>query len=194
MLAQLRSKVTLADPPSVTGPMAAVMVGLHQGSAGIETLLIKRPIRSSDPWSGHIAFPGGRAEGQETPAETALRECCEEVGFAPYPGDLWGFLEPVRAVGKGRVKNLSVVPVVYEMKEKPPFVLEPGEVAEALWVPLEPLRRGLVDVEHPYTHEGVVHRLPAYDIEGRVVWGMTYRILSDFFARLPSTVALRGDL
>lgn len=192
MLAQLRSEVAFDAAPTIAGPMAAVMVGLVAGE-GLETLLIKRPIRDSDPWSGHVAFPGGRAEGNETPAQTAMRECAEEVGFAPEARDLLGYLEPVRAVGKGRVRNLSVVPVVFALREKPAFVLEPGEVAEALWVPIEPLREGLLDAHHPYTHEGVVHHFPAYDIDGRVVWGMTYRILCDFFARLATTTRSREE-
>ena len=170
--------------PAVDGPIAAVMVGLWIGPQGLETLFIKRPVRESDPWSGHVAFPGGHAEGSETPVETALRECREEVGFSPEPGNLLGYLDPVRAVSKGRVRNLSVVPVVFRLTRKPSFVLEPDEVAEAMWVPIEPLRQGRLDAEHPYTYEGVVHRFPAYDVDGHVVWGLTYRILSDFFARL----------
>ncbi len=187
MLSNIPSQIPFEGGPIFEGPMAAVMVGLLAAETGLETLLIKRPVRESDPWSGHIAFPGGRAEGRETPTETALRECQEEVGFAPEADNLLGFLQPVRAVSKGRAQNLSVIPVVFKLTEKPPFVLEPGEVAEAMWVPLRPLQQGLFDAEHPYRHEGVVHRFPAYDIDGHVVWGLTYRILSDFFARLPVT-------
>ena len=45
-------------------------------------LLIKRAESPNDPWSGHMAFPGGRLEkGDRNGLATAKREMYEEIGF-----------------------------------------------------------------------------------------------------------------
>ena len=46
--------------------------------------MLQRAIDSTDPASGDWEFPGGHAEGTESPYETACREWCEETG-APLP-------------------------------------------------------------------------------------------------------------
>src|ERR1700741_1657952 len=44
--------------------------------------LIRRATWAADPWSAHIALPGGARHGDETPAETVRREVEEEVGIS----------------------------------------------------------------------------------------------------------------
>ncbi|KAI9288885.1 hypothetical protein BC943DRAFT_272503, partial [Umbelopsis sp. AD052] len=46
-----------------------------------EILYIRRAKRSGDPWSGDMAFPGGRNEAGETDQDTVVREVREEVGL-----------------------------------------------------------------------------------------------------------------
>ena len=48
---------------------------------GYEILYIRRNYHPSDPWSAHLAFPGGRNEKGENERETAEREVLEEVGL-----------------------------------------------------------------------------------------------------------------
>ena len=55
------------------------------------------------------------------------------------------------------------------------------EVAEALWTPLLPLYRGEADTVRPYQWHGTEIDFPAYDVDGRVVWGLTYQMLRSFF-------------
>ena len=50
----------------------------------VRSRLVKQP--------GEICFPGGRVEAGETPAETAVRETCEELGLKPE--DIEVFAEP----------------------------------------------------------------------------------------------------
>ena len=50
----------------------------------VRSQLVKQP--------GEICFPGGRVEAGETPAETAVRETCEELGLKPE--DIEVFAEP----------------------------------------------------------------------------------------------------
>jgi len=51
------------------------------GASNLQILYIQRAKQANDPWSGHIAFPGGRQEGNEKDIETAIRETKEEVGL-----------------------------------------------------------------------------------------------------------------
>ncbi|MFL5552493.1 MAG: NUDIX domain-containing protein, partial [Gemmatimonadaceae bacterium] len=55
---------------------AAVALIFRVGEEGsVELLFIKRAEYPGDPWSGQIAFPGGREEsGDGSLAETAIRE------------------------------------------------------------------------------------------------------------------------
>jgi 8-oxo-dGTP pyrophosphatase MutT (NUDIX family) len=66
-----------------------VTILLRNGRSGVETLLIERTERPTDPASGQVAFPGGRVEESDGAlVRTALRELQEEVGLTE--GDLAG--------------------------------------------------------------------------------------------------------
>ena len=58
------------------------------------------------------------------------------------------------------------------------------EVCEIFWAPVEPLllgeRRTSIDVNY----KGESYTLPGWDVEGRVVWGLTYRMLSTLLGKL----------
>jgi ADP-ribose pyrophosphatase YjhB (NUDIX family) len=67
--------------------------------------------RANPPWADMYAFPGGRAEPGETPAETALRELAEETGIRgrnPLPFETYDL--PAKEPG-GRHFLLSVFTV-----------------------------------------------------------------------------------
>src|SRR5438874_13769202 len=60
---------------------AAVSLVLVEGAEGAEILLIKRAERADDPWSGQIAFPGGRRDpGDRDRVGRAMRERGEGPG------------------------------------------------------------------------------------------------------------------
>ncbi|MGI9075932.1 MAG: NUDIX hydrolase, partial [Gemmatimonadaceae bacterium] len=62
---------------------ASVAVVLRLGDdAALELLLIKRAEFAGDPWSGHVALPGGRREDTDKSATaTAIRETLEETAI-----------------------------------------------------------------------------------------------------------------
>ncbi len=146
-------------------------------------LLIRRAERLGDPWSGHMALPGGRQDPADPDLlATAIRETAEEVGLQLQPDHLIGVLDDV--VPRTPVlPPIAVRPYVFGLERRHP--LAPNlEVAAARWVPLDLLL-------HPGTYNSVRlevrgenREFPAYRFEDTVVWGMTERILSGLLDHL----------
>ncbi|HEY4106957.1 MAG TPA: CoA pyrophosphatase [Polyangiaceae bacterium] len=167
---------------------AAIAVILLEGEVGLEALLIERAIREGDPWSGHMALPGGHRDPEDADLSvTAERETLEEVGLnLRIHGERVGQLtdhEPVRAV------PVAVRPFVYLLNARPELVLS-AEVTHALWVPIAPLVAGERRTTFSFARGEQSFKFPAWDLDGRVVWGLTYRVLSDLFARLDAVPGL----
>ena len=162
---------------------AAVAVLLREGAAGPELFFIRRAEHPQDPWSGHMAFPGGRQDsGDATLLETAVRETREEVGLdLSIEAEHIGQLDDLQAIARGKPQETVIRPFVFEVQRESPLQVDDREVAEALWTPLLPLYRGEVDTVRPYQWHGRNIDFPAYDVGGRVVWGLTYQMLRSFF-------------
>jgi 8-oxo-dGTP pyrophosphatase MutT (NUDIX family) len=164
---------------------AAVAAILRRAEAGTEVLFIERTKREGDPWSGQMAFPGGRVEREDVdPLHTALREAHEEVGLdLSGQARLLGVLDDVRAMARGHLLDLVIRPFVFELLDgAPSFRLQESEVASVLWAPLEEMATGRLDGSFPWTMPGVGSaNLPCYHVEGKVVWGLTHRMLRSLF-------------
>lgn len=165
---------------------AAVAIVLRETDEGPQVLLIRRAERAGDPWSGHMGFPGGREDDRDQDlVATAVRETREELALdLTRVGRLLGALQELPAVARGRATGMVIAPFVFELTEDAPLSYKEDEVAEAIWVPLEPLLRGALRTTIAYELSGQKLQLPAHDFEGRIVWGLTYRMLDDFFALL----------
>lgn len=161
---------------------AAVAMVLAEGGNDAELLLIHRATRDADPWSGHMAFPGGRRDpGDADIVATAVRETREEVGLdLTNGGEVLGRLDELRAVARHRPLDLVITPIVFRLPAKAGLRLDPREVASAIWVPLrffcEPEATGI----YRRTLDGVESEYPCYEYEGYQIWGLTYRILEGF--------------
>jgi len=160
---------------------AVVAVLLYQDSADeLSTLLIHRMERVNDPWSGQIGLPGGRVEKFDHSTQEALeREVREEVGLElGREGEQLGVL----SVGHpGRRLEMTVQPWVYGLRRRPEARTGP-EVEHAFWVSLSklPSLRGNSEVEIRGTRLVV----ESFLVDGRVVWGFTYRVLNELLAVL----------
>jgi 8-oxo-dGTP pyrophosphatase MutT (NUDIX family) len=181
-LARLRSQPPRFVPP---GRRAAVAAVLREGEAGLELLFIHRAEHPRDPWSGQMAWPGGRVDDDDAgPLATALRETREELGLdLERDAELLGALSEVRTHLRRGPGPVSVVPFVFELKGEP--VLTPNrEVQEALWVPLSFVldhgNRGRM----VWTGRGVPLVMPCYRFEGRVIWGLTLHMLDELLRLL----------
>ncbi|MEI9939351.1 MAG: NUDIX domain-containing protein [Pseudomonadota bacterium] len=187
-----RIRRALADPAPETpleGPRtAAIALILLELEASLELLLIERATREGDPWSGHMALPGGHREATDADlAATAERETLEEVGLdlrahGEQLGRLSDYL-PIRGV------PVAVRPFVYLLPARPTLQLS-VEVRQALWVPVTLLLGGSRQATYTLARGGQSLELPAWDIDGRLVWGLTYRVLDEFFRRFSGLLTL----
>ncbi len=162
---------------------AAVAMLLRDVGEDPELLFIRRAEHPSDPWSGHMAFPGGRQQSEDASLlDTAIRETREEVGLdLAAQANHIGQLDDLQAIARGKPQETVIRPFVFEVHRGSPVRVDDREVAEALWTPLLPLYRGEVDTVRPYEWHGLRIDFPAYDVDGRVVWGLTYQMLRSFF-------------
>ena len=175
-LADAEAESPLAGPR--TAAIALILVDL---GSSLDFLLIERATREGDPWSGHMALPGGHREATDADlAATAERETLEEVGLdLRAQGEFLGRLSdcmPIRGV------PIAVRPYVYLLPARPTLLLS-AEVRRALWVPVAPLLDGARQATYTLSRGDERLELPAWDIDGSLVWGLTYRVLDEFFRR-----------
>ena len=197
---------------------ASVAMVLRRSAKGIESLFIKRAHNPKDRWSGHVAFPGGRKEEGENALETCVRECEEEIGLRLTAG---GFkvvgrlndLEVKKGERRGKIRPLVVSVFVFLQvggpeTPSPELTLDPKEIAQAWWVPLEglgnqpqlelslkstaflknaTLRRLATWVGAEHVHFPCFHLAPPgpeLKAQDFPLWGLTLSMVNDFFGKV----------
>lgn len=170
------------DDDQIVRRRAAVSLVLRPGP---ELLLIRRSLRVGDPWSGHLALPGGHVDPGDRDAEAAaLRETLEEVGLDLRAwGTRLGRLDDFVTQPEHPRHPLTISAFVYGGGASP--ALRPNhEVAGLLWLPLvdlgRPERRGTRVLEW----RGEARTLPTFPVGDDAVWGLTLRLIDDLLARL----------
>ena len=178
-LARLRERLAGYRPVTDQGTdelhWAAVAVVLAPAPEAM--LVIRRAERAGDPWSGHMALPGGRQEGGDGDlVATAIRESREEVGIELTRTDLAGALDDV-VPRTPRLPPIAVRPYVFVLATRPSLTPNP-EVAAARWVELDHLL--LPDTYHEARLDigGEPRDFPAYRLDDAIVWGLTERVVS----------------
>jgi len=161
---------------------AAIALVLRLGADGEpELLMIKRAEFEQDPWSGHIACPGGRMDPTDRDLEhTAIRETWEETGIdIAAHGQTLGTLDDI-SPRTPALPPLVIRPYVAVVESDVTIIASP-EVAEAFWVPLSAIRettswiRAMVRIRNVGEREEDVFRHGDY-----TVWGLTHRALTQF--------------
>lgn len=152
---------------------AAVATILRDGGADAEVLLIERADRPGDPWSGQLAFPGGKREPiDESLLLTAVRETREEIGLALDPATCLTRLDDVIA----RTRGTRVAQFVFALEGEMPGLTPNAEVTDTLWVPLELLASSESQATFVYRTADATFETPCVRLGARVLWGMTYRM------------------
>ncbi len=176
----------LTASPVPPGARAAVAAVFRDGEHGSEMLFIERARREGDPWSGHMALPGGRVDPVDEHAmATAERETLEEVALDLAPAERLGKLADLH----GGVRPITVSAFGYWLPGPRPALQPNYEVADTLWIPLSEL----ADPRHAVAYNAPMRpreTFPGIAIAGdRVIWGMTLRMLQDLFTRLGRPLA-----
>jgi 8-oxo-dGTP pyrophosphatase MutT (NUDIX family) len=168
-----------ATPRDPTLSEAAVLVTLRLADP-MELLLIERAEKVGDPWSGHMALPGGRRDpGDAGLLHTALRETREETSIHVPDTDVLGPLELLTPSFRRRF-SLVIAPFVAVVPPDTRAVPAPAEVETALWVPLPHLASdSAVDEILIELDEGST-AFPALSYQDYVIWGLTHRIITGF--------------
>ena len=184
-LSRHRPKKVFSRRWSLRSAVALVLDSDASGDAAL--LLIKRAQREGDPWSGHMAFPGGRKDDDDRNGlATAVREMHEEVGFdigaAPArqieKGRLIGRLSDVRTTRRVIPVPMVVSPYVFSVAQRPPLSAN-EEVADTLWIPLSFFCNRDNRSKMELDYGGKLLTMPCYHFRGEVIWGLTLSILDE---------------
>jgi len=169
---------------------AAVAIVLADGESGAEVLFIERAHHAGDPWSGHMAFPGGRVDpGDASGREAAERETLEEVGLSLAAAELLGRLDDKK--GNPRTHpELVISAFVYHAAEPGELAIN-HEVQEAFWFPVEGLLDRARHVHYTTHGEFEFPGILVGEPDRHVVWGLTYSFLESFFSVLGSPLPNR---
>jgi 8-oxo-dGTP pyrophosphatase MutT (NUDIX family) len=173
------------DGPLTGAPRhAAVCVLVAETLPTPHICFIRRAEWDGDPWSGHLAFPGGSRLGDETARQTVRREVHEEVGISlgedaelvPLPR------LRIRLAGRERLLLLDAF-VCHLPGPLPPLQCGP-EVASAFWTPVSELWDAQ-NLDHLVLgDQGEILVYPAIRLPQGVVFGITLRVLTLFSDRL----------
>lgn len=186
-----RAIAALPEPEPPGERVAAVLLLLWEGERGPELVLERRSLALKRQ-PGEVCLPGGGVEPGETPRACALRETEEELGLKDVR--ILAHWESLRHVTGERVEVF--VGAVDSLRDLRP---EPSEVEEVFTIPLRWLREHPPRVAryvltpdygatssalHPFLpHYGRESRSPLWEWEGKVLWGMSARIIQGFVDR-----------
>jgi len=174
VLRRMLSKLSPSQPPIESKKLAAVSV-IVADEADPRTLLIRRAERSDDPWSGQVAFPGGKMGSDDRSArDTAVRETKEEVSIdLAKDARFAGYFVPFRT----HTGSMDVIPVVF-LLERDVEATPNLEVSSYRWVGLDEFLQPRSASIHHLQVQGFSREVPAFALEDYVVWGLTHRIIS----------------
>jgi 8-oxo-dGTP pyrophosphatase MutT (NUDIX family) len=126
---------------------------------------------------GQISFPGGRVDLDDaSPAHTAVREACEEIGVCTDELRILGALTPLYIPPS----DYTIYPFVAYLPHRPQFTAHPGEVAELLELPVSYLQDDRHVLVEDWTIRDEPRRVPFFHVHGHRVWGATAMVLAEF--------------
>jgi 8-oxo-dGTP pyrophosphatase MutT (NUDIX family) len=157
--------------------------------------MIRRAERDDDPWSGHMALPGGRAHASDPSARAvATRETAEEVGLALTDAHFVAELDDTLLRPDKPSQSVLSAFAFHVGTRRPPLSPQPSEVADAHWVPLEHLWDPARTTTMPWTHRGQALTFPGIAVGDHIVWGLTLRVLFRFGQVVGHPLPLPTDL
>lgn len=176
----------------------SVLIPLVEREGKMNVLLEKRAAHISQP--GEICFPGGRIDAGESPQAAALRECNEEIGIPTgeikvlAQGDtlygqadftIYSFIAEISEESYERIKierdeveELYLIPLSYFIENEPDFYRERYETN------IREFPYDKVGIPPDYEWRRGTMRIPIYEYDGIVIWGMTAQFLNRMSSKL----------
>jgi 8-oxo-dGTP pyrophosphatase MutT (NUDIX family) len=158
---------------------------LQELQGEVRILMIKRAERDGDPWSGHMAFPGGRMDpGDRHGFDVAVRETEEEIGLTLGNAEpCIGRLSEIMTRPLLLRRAMIVSPYVFRLDREPDF--NPNhEVDEVVWVPLAYLLDRANREPMTWLRGKIEIPLPCYLYEGYRIWGLSLMMLDELLELL----------
>ncbi len=190
--AEFKSKLHQEPPRSLASEFsscACVAAILQLDAEGVRLAFIRRAKSEKDPWSGQIAFPGGRKDdGDVDDIEAALREIREEVGWSLGRASFVGYLTDVQARNRSGMQRFYLRPLVFFVEEAlPEPSLNALEVDCVFWVPLSYLKSSLSQTLLHFPDRG--GEIPGIKLpEGDILWGLTHIIFQEMVQVLARSI------
>ena len=171
---------------------AAVAIVLLLDEVNHELFLIRRTTHPNDPWSGQIGLPGGRHEDEDKNLiQTAIRETHEETNIILTDAQFISQIDDQQGYATGGKINLTVRPFVFLIDKKPQITIN-YELDHYYWLPINHFKD---NNNHIYFNPmpNFADRPGVQIDEGNILWGMTYRIMTDFFKAVEIETPFIGD-
>tara|TARA_B100002003_G_C14128013_1_gene542552 strand:+ start:417 stop:1019 length:603 start_codon:yes stop_codon:yes gene_type:complete len=185
-----RHQPELVDSPPSCQAEVALILGAAPSAKDPQMIFIQRSVYAGDPWSGQMAFPGGRREESDLhDGDAARRETLEEIGLELRQHELVGRLGDLRGRHGGQSQDLLISCFVFAV-DKVPALTPNHEVSQVVSVPLSCLLDPSLQTRIRYEQAGG-QWFPGIFVgqeDERVVWGLTYRFLWQLFSLLGHTL------
>ncbi len=143
-------------------------------------LMVKRAHRTGDPWSGDMAFPGGRQEhSDKSHIATALRELHEEIGVFIQSPPLMR-LSTLWTKSHSSFRPMAIHPYIFKTHRKFSFKLS-HEVDEAVWIPLESFETNLRN-HFNWKLRFATYRMPCFYYQKYRIWGLSLKMIEEMLS------------
>jgi len=160
--------------------------GIGPVSRDLDVLLLRRAATlGSHP--GQIAFPGGRLEASDSgPIAAAMREAVEETGLDPAGLEPLGTLPDFPLAASNHL--VTPVPAWWTYPSHVAAV-DHRETVDVFRVPVADLLNPVNRVATAHQVDDRVFHAPAFQVDGRLIWGFTAIVLSRMFEELDWAVS-----
>ncbi len=154
--------------------LAGVVIPLFEKDGEVFFILTKRS-DSLKYHKGEVSFPGGMYEEKDGAIlQTALRECCEEIGVKKRDVEVIGRLDDLYTLtGFVITPYVGIIPYPYQ------FHTNPDEVAYIIMLPYRHLKEAEPVLEMVELN-GKTYKAHSIYYNGERIWGATCRILLQF--------------